>query len=108
MTKVKAEAAASNDVHSNPALVEFPRDEWGMTAELRKAGLRAASSVRGNEEKHRLLLQTLRIIAQHSAARLNGDQEAIAAEGARIAARSADPRQRINAVPAALPAQAVE
>lgn len=108
MSKEKKEAPASTEVHSNPALVEFPLDTWGMTSELRKAGIRAASSVRGNEEKHKLLLQTLRIIAQHSAARLKGDAAALAARGAKIEARATDPRQRINGAPTALPATPVE
>ncbi|KRR22154.1 hypothetical protein CQ13_29945 [Bradyrhizobium retamae] len=78
-----------------------------MTSELRKAGLRASSSVRGNKEKHKLLLQTLRIIAAHSAARLKSDADAVTARVAKIAARSEDPRQRINAVASPLPAEKV-
>ena len=62
--------AAPAPVSSNPALVEFPTDPWGMTAELRKAGLRAASSLRGSEEKQAIFLATLRVLAQHALARL--------------------------------------
>lgn len=109
-TKDKAAVAATTDtaVSTNAALVEFPRDQWGMTSELRKAGLRACSSVRGNEEKHKLLLQTLRVIAQHSAARLQGDADALVARGAQIASAQTSHLHRVSSNPAPLPATPVE
>lgn len=88
-------APTETPVSTNPAMVEFPRDVWGMTTELRKAGLRAASAVRGNAEKHKLFLATLRVLAQHSAARLNSDAEGTAAHAAKIAARAASAYQRV-------------
>lgn len=95
-------------VATNPALVEFPRDQWGMTSELRKAGLRAASSVRGNPEKQALLLQTLRVIAQHSQARLQSDADALIARGEKIAERNASSLHRVASHGAPLPAEPVE
>jgi hypothetical protein len=72
-----------------------------MTAELRKAGLRAASSVRGNPEKQALLMATIRVIAQHSVARVDSDASALVARGEAIAAREASAFQRVasNGVP---------
>ncbi len=95
-------AKEKNDaVSANPALVEFPRDVWGMTSELRKAGIRAAQSVRGNPEKQALLVATLRVIAQHSAARVNSDADAVAARVQKIAERDAAVNRRVssNGVP---------
>jgi hypothetical protein len=87
--------AVEATVSANPALVEFPRDEWGMTSELRKAGLRCASSVRGNKEKQSLFVATLRVLAQHSAARVNSDAADVAAHAAEIEARDASQFRRV-------------
>lgn len=61
-------------VSKNPAQVEFPRDEWGMTSELRKVGLRTAAGIRGNDAKLQLFLQTLAILGRHAQARINDDK----------------------------------
>lgn len=63
------------DVAANPAKVEFPRDTWGFTSELKKAALKAASSVNGQEDKQQLLLDTLSVIVKHVIARLPKDRE---------------------------------
>lgn len=99
-------------VPANPALVEFPRDPWGFTSELRKVGLRAASSIRGNDEKHKLFLDTIRVLAQHALARLEGDAEAVARRIEEVAKQDAAIFRRQHwtapAVPAEAPAQAEE
>ncbi|QPC44924.1 hypothetical protein HW532_20825 [Kaustia mangrovi] len=94
-------------VSKNPAEVEFPRDPWGMTTELRRAGLRAAASVRGNEEKQRLYLATLQVLAAHVKARLKDDQAAFKARLERQAALARNERVygRYNAAPAPAPAK---
>lgn len=74
------EAAPKNRVPANPALVEFPRDEYGTMSNLRRELLLAASNIRGNPEKHKLYLATLGIAAQHAQARLSTDAEAIKRE----------------------------
>ncbi len=81
-------------VSHNPAQVEFPSDPWGMTSALRKAGLQAAQSVRGNDEKHELFIATLRVLAQHAAARLPVDAQALKDRLAEIAEREAREHQR--------------
>lgn len=85
----------ANEVSSNPALVEFPRDEWGFTSDLRKAGLAAASAIYGNPEKQALFIATLRVLAQHAGARVNSDAAALKAEGERIEARNAGALHRV-------------
>lgn len=62
------------DVSSNPAQVEFPRDTWGFTTNIRKYGLLAAGAVRGDDEKLELFITTLGILAQHAKARLESDK----------------------------------
>jgi len=52
-------------VGPNPAQVEFPTDKWGFTAAIRKEVLKAASSVRGQDDKHDLLVGTLAILIKH-------------------------------------------
>jgi hypothetical protein len=95
----------TDTISANPALVEFPRDQWGMTSELRKAGIRAASAVRGNPEKQALLIATLRVIAQHAAARVGADASALVDRGARIAARESSQYQRVASRGVPLPAE---
>jgi len=106
-----AKETKDKPVSANPALVEFPRDEWGMTSELRKAGIRAAQSVRGNPEKQALFVATLRILAQHSAARVNSDADAVKARVRKLAERDASPLSRmvVTGVPTPdAPAEPVE
>jgi hypothetical protein len=88
------EKKAASAVPANPALVEFPRDEWGFTTELRKAGLQAAQRIRGNDEKHKLFIDTIKIIAQHAIARLEGDAAALVREIEQIAERDASALHR--------------
>lgn len=64
-------------VSSNPSRVEFPQDLWGFTSKLRKAGLSTAGSIRGNEEKLKLFMQTLQIIAEHAKARFPVDKQVL-------------------------------
>jgi hypothetical protein len=74
------------DVSSNPALVEFPRDVWGFTTALRKYGLLVAGAIRGDDEKLKIYIQTLAILAQHAQARIDGDKAARATRLADLAA----------------------
>lgn len=92
MSEEKTEAPK---VSTNPALVEFPRDEWGFTTELRAAGLLAASSVNGNKEKQAIFNATLRVLAQHAAARLKPDADALVKYAEKIAEREASAYQRV-------------
>lgn len=74
-------------VSANPALVEFPRDQWGFTTQLRKQGLLVAGAIRGDEAKLQLYIQTLGILAQHAQARIDGDKAERAARLAEVAER---------------------
>ena len=87
------------NVSANPAKLEFPRDTWGFTSAVKRVVLLAASSIKGNKEKHDLLVGTLAILIQHLVARVGTDREA---ETQRIAVqmKAADelrPRQSFGA-----------
>ena len=91
----EAQAAGSkNPVPANPAMVEFPRDEYGTLSPLRQELLLAASRIRGNKEKHALFLATLETAAQHALARFQPDAAAIQSEADEEVARI----NRANAV----------
>lgn len=62
-------------VPANPAEVKFPSDKWGFTAGLRREALKVMATVRGNEEKHEILVATLAILLQHAHVRLPKDKE---------------------------------
>lgn len=70
---MKALAAAANP---NPALLQFPQDPWGFTTELRKVGARACAGVRGQDDKHVVLMGTLMVLMAHARVRLKGDAAA--------------------------------
>ena len=62
-------SATQKEVTANPAKVEFPRDIWGATTELRKAGLKCAGKINHDPNKLTVYLQTLAILAGHAQAR---------------------------------------
>ena len=75
-----APVAVQKGVSGNSALVEFPRDEYGSMTALRKELLLAASTIRGNDAKQELFLETLKIGILHARARLASDKAALQAE----------------------------
>jgi hypothetical protein len=62
-------------VTTNPATLEFPQDRWGFTSDIRKSVLRAASSVKGQDDKHELLISTLAVLITHIKLRKDSDAE---------------------------------
>jgi hypothetical protein len=64
------------NVATNPAKVEWPRDTWGFTSPLKKELLKAASNVKGDKDKHTLLTSVLIIAIKHLQARQTVDVEA--------------------------------
>lgn len=105
--QIRAMVAAAG---SNPALLTFPTDKWGFTSKIKSEILKAASTVRGSEDKHELLIGTLAVLIAHINARKVGDAELQRSRLERIR-READergPRERVtgtvvNNVPVALP-----
>lgn len=87
---------------SNPAKLEFPTDRWGFTSKIKTEILKAASTVKGNDEKHDLLLGTLAVLAAHIKARKESDKQVQTERLERIREFHADlgPRERVTGRPA--------
>lgn len=90
---------------ANPAELQFPTDPWGFTSEIKKAALRAAGTVRGQDDKHMLLLGTLAVLMAHVKARLTSDK-ATQAEIIEREIKYAAERNRVEATP--VPAEPTE
>lgn len=52
-------------VTSNGSLIRFPSDRFGVTKDIKKAGLHAASRIAGNAEKKELVLAVIDIMVEH-------------------------------------------
>lgn len=93
------------DVSPNPAALVFPTDKWGFTSDIKKAVLRAATVVKGQDDKHDLIMHTLAVLAAHLVARKGVD--ALFAAGRmdrkQAAADERAPRQRVSASVVAKP-----
>lgn len=63
------------NVSANPAELEFPTDRWGFTSGIRKEVLKMAATVKGQKDKHDLLVGTLAILVAHIQKRLPIDAE---------------------------------
>jgi len=87
------------DVSDNPMQIKWPRDTWGTTTELKKAVIYAASTVRGNADKHDLLLNTLAVAIAHIQKRRAKDVRAreLSRKGLQAAKEDRIPRQRVSA-----------
>lgn len=83
----------------NPATLEFPTDRWGFTSRIKKEVLLSASQVKGQDDKHDLLIGTLAVLMAHVKARKESD----AADRLRLAQLQDEaraerlPRERVSA-----------
>jgi hypothetical protein len=95
-TQIKALLA---NVSDNPAKLEFPTDKWGFTSGIKKEVLKAASTVRGQQDKHDLLTATIAVLLQHIKVRLDKDRIAQEQRLAEIDAARDEraPRERVTA-----------
>ncbi len=88
----------------NPAALKFPTDRWGFTSEIKKSVLKAAATVRGQQDKHDILIGTLAVLIAHIKARLPEDRKTaeyfMQVEAAATAERLN--RERITASPTSL------
>lgn len=81
---------------SNPAQIEFPTDKWGFTSGIKKEVLRVASTIRGKDDKHAILVMTMAVLAAHIKGRLLLDKKHEQARKETLAALEAErlPRER--------------
>lgn len=86
---------------SNPAQLKFPTDKWGFTSTLKTEVLKVASTVKGNDEKHELLIGTLAVLIAHINARKQSDVELQMRRLERIREAAAEraPRERTTGAP---------
>lgn len=73
-------AKDNNEVSANPTLVEWPSDPHGIASELKKALVKAAGRVNGQDDKMQVIMQTVRIGAGHLKARHAAQKETRTAE----------------------------
>ena len=73
MTEIPGLKALIAVAGANPATLVFPQDKWGFTSALKKEILKAAGSVKGQDDKHDLLLGTLVVLVTHIKARKDKD-----------------------------------
>lgn len=60
-------------VTTNSAIIEWPRDTWGFTSELKKVAVKAVSEIKGQPDKQELFLAVLEILKAHAVARYDVD-----------------------------------
>lgn len=89
----------------NPAVLKFPTDRWGFTSEIKKSVLKAAATVRGQQDKHDILIGTLAVLIAHIKARLPADRNSAEYFAQIEAAATAErlKRDRIVASPTSMP-----
>lgn len=88
---------------ANPATLQFPTDKWGFTSQIKKEVLKAGSTVRGQDDKHDLLIGTLSVLIRHLQLRKSTDLENAQRQLKRIEQAQAEraPRERVGAAPSA-------
>ena len=77
-------------VGTNPLSIQWPQDQQGMLASLKKGGIEAARRVNGDKEKLKRLLTALKLIEAHAKAKYIAD--AAARQAAKVNAISARAR----------------
>lgn len=86
------------NVSDNPATINFPQDRWGFTSQIKTTVLKAASTVRGQDDKHDLLVATLAVLIAHVKARKAKDKatQQMVREHHNAAAAERGPRERVS------------
>lgn len=86
-------------VGTNPATLEFPTDRWGFTSGIKREVLKAAATIKGQDDKEALITAVLAILLQHIRVRHQSDKELQEDRKARYiaAAEERAPRERVGA-----------
>ena len=69
----------ATNVAVNPAHIEWPRDEHGITSDLKQAIIQAAMKCKGNAAKEQILIGTIMVGLAHVRKRTKKDAEVQAA-----------------------------
>lgn len=91
-------AGLVENVSDNPAQIEWPRDEHGITVALKRAFCDAASAVKGNKEKEKVLIATIMVGLAHVRKRVVKDAgvQALRIENIKKAAVARKPLERFK------------
>ena len=65
----------ASKVPTNPAFLEWPTDKHGVTSDLKKHALAAIGKIKGNKERHDLVMFTLGVLAKHAMTRYLADKD---------------------------------
>lgn len=92
-TKKEPTTVTANGKVVNVRDITWPHDKYGITTLLRKEGARAIGRIKGDDAKMEVVMQTLKVLAQHATAKIEqqkADKEAAiaAAENMRLAAEA--------------------
>jgi hypothetical protein len=90
-----AEKKATKEVSANPMLVEFPRDPYQSTQQLRSVGLKASARVGTQKDKLKLYIETLDVLKAHAIAAFK-KRQGLEKETQEAAIARAAEEQRIN------------
>lgn len=72
---VKARTKQSHrEVSSNPALLQFPTDRWGLTKDLKKAVTQLTSRIAGDPAKKELADAVFKVLMEHYEIRFKQDK----------------------------------
>jgi hypothetical protein len=88
-----AKKPAVPEVTSNPSKIEWPRDPYGFTAKLRQEIKRAAGRVAGQDDKARILAETLKVGIGHNISRYRERRAALD----KVLAEAAEKEAKANA-----------
>lgn len=79
---------------SNPRDIAFPHDDAGFTTLLRKEGVRAAGRVKGDADKLKVFLETLKVLGEHAKAKVEADNAEKTARAKAAEVREAQEKAR--------------
>jgi hypothetical protein len=91
-----AKTAAKQSVSGNPSEVVWPKDPFGVASALKAGGLASAERIRGHEDKYKVVMATLKVLAAHTKARYEkaAKQKLVVAEDLEKARLERDSRER--------------
>jgi len=63
------------EISNNPAKIPWPSDNVGMTSRLKREGCRAIGRMSGRDENLEIVMQVLRLLAQHAQDKLSEQKD---------------------------------
>jgi hypothetical protein len=82
------------DIPSNPAKIPWPTDTVGMTSRLKREGCRAIGRMSGSDDNFEVVMQVLRILAQHAKDKLEEQKDIVKGNIVNLAMQRADAQRK--------------